>query len=292
MSTATIKTKNYYKRVILPKKIIRSVIFAILCFLSLIPFVIIFVNATRSTNDIRTGVSLIPGNMMATNWDNFMAKQNGMAVSLWRCMINSLTISVPATFLTVYFSSLTAYGIHVYSFKFKKAAWAFILAIMMIPTQISIIGFYRFMTKINLIDTYWPLILPGIAAPGVVFFMKQYLESTLPIELVEAARVDGASEFRTFNKIAIPLMLPGVATQAIFSFVAAWNNLFTPSIILSSDSKKTLPMFVQMLLSEQFKTDLGVVNIATAITIVPIFVIYFILSKYIVDGVALGGVKE
>lgn len=292
MSTATIKTKNYYKRVILPKKVIRTIIFVLLCALSLIPFIIIFVNATRTTNDIRSGVSFIPGNMLKTNWDNFMAKQNGMTVSLWRCMFNSLIISVPQTLLTVYFSSLTAYGVHVYNFKFKKFAWAFILAIMMVPTQISIVGFYRFMGKIDLLDSYWPLILPGIAAPGVVFFMKQYLDSVLPIEMIEASRVDGASELRTFNRIAMPIMLPGVATQAIFSFVASWNNLFVPSFIISSDSKKTLPMFVQMLLSEQFKTDLGIVNIATGITIVPIFVIYFILSKYIVAGVALGGVKE
>lgn len=292
MSAKNISNQSYYKRVVLPKKIIRTIIFVILCLLSLIPFVIIFVNATRSTNDIRTGVSFIPGNMIKVNWDNFMDRQNGMAVTIWRCMFNSLIISVPATFLTVYFSSLTAYGVHIYNFKLKKFAWAFILAIMMIPTQISIIGFYRFMTKINLIDTYWPLILPGIAAPGVVFFMKQYLESTLPLELVEASRVDGAGEFKTFNRISLPLMLPGVATQAIFSFVASWNNLFTPTIIITSDSKRTLPMFVQMLLSEQFRTDLGVVNIAVGITIIPIFVIYFILSKYIVDGVALGGVKE
>ena len=292
MSNTEIRSQSYYKHKVLPTKILRTVVFVLLCALSLIPFIIIFVNATRSTNDIRGGVQLIPGNMLTTNWKTFVARQNGMTVTLWRCMLNLLGVSLPSKILIVYFSSLTAYGIHVYSFKFKKFAWAFILAIMMIPTQISIIGFYRFMDKIHLLDTYWPLILPGIAAPGVVFFMKQYLESTLPIELVEASRADGASEFKTFNRIAIPLMLPGVATQAIFSFVASWNNLFTPTIIISTDSKRTLPMFVQMLLSEQFRTDLGVVNIAVGITIVPIFVIYFILSKYIVDGVALGGVKE
>lgn len=294
MSTYALQknSKSYYRRKILPNKIIRYVVFTILCFVSIIPFYIVFVNATRLSDDIRCGISMIPRSFLKQNWHNFGLKQNGMPVTLWRCMLNSLIISVPTTVLTVYFASLTAYGVHVYNFKGKKFAWGFILAVMMVPSQVSIIGFYKFMAKLNLMNSYIPLIVPSIAAPGVVFFMKQYLESILPMEIIEAARADGASEFRIFNTISMPLMLPGVATQAIFAFVASWNNLFTPSIIISSDQKKTLPMFAQMLLGDQFKTDFGVVNVAIGITIVPIFVIYFILSKYIVAGVALGGVKE
>ena len=199
---------------------------------------------------------------------------------------------MPSTLLSVYFSTLTAYGIHVYDFKLKKAAWSFIIAVMIVPTTISAIGFYRFMLKLNLLDTYWPLIIPSVAAPAIVFFMKQYMESTLSKELVEAARIDGSGEFRTFNMIALPLMKPAVATQAIFAFVASWNNLFMPNMIITTDAKKTLPLFVQMLRSDQFKTDYGVLYIGLAITILPIFVVYFILSKNIVAGVTLGGVKE
>lgn len=118
------------------------------------------------------------------------------------------------------------------------------LAVMIVPGTISAIGFYRFMLKLNLLDTYWPLIVPSVAAPAIVFFMKQYMESTLSKELVEAARIDGSGEFHTFNVIAIPLMKPAVATQAIFAFVASWNNLFMPNMIITSDVKKTLPLFV------------------------------------------------
>ena len=117
----------------------------------------------------------------------------------------------------------------------------------MVPSQISIIGFYRFMLDLKLIDTYVPLIIPTIAAPTVVFFMKQYMESTLSLEMIEAARIDGSKEWNTFNKIILPIMKPAVATQAIFQFIAQWNNLFTPTILLTTDSKKTLPMFVQLL---------------------------------------------
>ena len=165
------------------------------------------------------------------------------------------------------------------------------MAIMMVPSQITVIGFYRFMLKLDLVDTYIPLIVPAIASPAVVFFMKQYMQSSLSVELVEAARIDGSGEFRTFNRIILPVIKPAVATQAIFQFIAQWNNLFTPTIMLTTDSKKTLPMFVQLLSSNQFRTDYGVVYVGLFVTIIPLIVVYLILSKYIVAGVALGGVK-
>ncbi len=281
-----------YRRKVTTQRILKEIVCIILCIMSIIPFFILFVNASRTSEAIKAGLSLIPGGNLAANWANFNAKQNGMQLTVFKAMINSFIIAVPSTFLSVYFSTLTAYGIHVYDFKLKKAAWSFILAVMIVPTTISAIGFYRFMLKLNLLDTYWPLILPSVAAPAIVFFMKQYMESTLSKELVEAARIDGSSEFRTFNSIALPLMKPAVATQAIFAFVASWNNLFMPNMIITTDAKKTLPLFVQMLRSDQFKTDYGVLYIGLAITILPIFVVYFILSKNIVAGVTLGGVKE
>lgn len=281
-----------YRRRVATQRVIKEILCAILCIMSIIPFLILFVNASRTSEAIKAGLSLIPGGNLATNWANFNAKQNGMQLTVFKAMINSFVIAVPSTLLSVYFSTLTAYGIHVYDFKLKKAAWSFILAVMIVPTTISAIGFYRFMLKLNLLDTYWPLIIPSVAAPAMVFFMKQYMESTLSKELVEAARIDGSGEFHTFNMIALPLMKPAVATQAIFAFVASWNNLFMPNMIITTDAKKTLPLFVQMLRSDQFKTDYGVLYIGLAITILPIFVVYFILSKNIVAGVTLGGVKE
>jgi multiple sugar transport system permease protein len=274
------------------ERTVKELICILLCIMSLLPFLILFVNATRTSEAIKAGVSLIPGGNLLENWANFKAKQNGMQLTVFRAMINSFTIAVPSTILTVYFSTMTAYGIQIYDFKLKKAAWAFIMAVMIVPNTISIIGFYRFMMKLNLLDTYIPLIIPAIAAPSTVFFMRQYMQSTFSKELVEAARIDGSGELKTFNRIALPIMKPAIATQAIFSFVGSWNNLFMPSMILTTDSKKTLPLFVQMLRSDQFKTDYGVLYIGIAVTILPIFVVYFILSKHIVAGVALGGVKE
>ena len=285
------KTKDSYSASLKHRTLVRTIICILFCIIALGPFLLLVMNATRSSDAIKSGISLIPSTHFLENWKNLMIKQNGMQITLQRAALNSLTITVPGTILSVYFSSLTAYGIFVYDFKLKKLAWAFIMAIMMVPSQISIIGFYRFMLNLNLVDTYIPLIIPTIATPAVVFFMKQYMESTLSIEMIEAARIDGSGELHTFNRIIIPIMKPAVATQAIFQFIAQWNNLFTPTIMLTSDSKKTLPMFVQLLSSNQFRTDYGVVYVGLFVTIIPLVVVYLILSKYIVAGVALGGVK-
>lgn len=283
--------KDSYTSSLKSQRIFRTVVCVIFCIIALGPFLLLIMNATRSSDAIKSGISLIPSTHLLENWKNLMIKQNGMQITLQKAALNSLIITVPGTFLAVYFSSLTAYGIYVYDFKLKKLAWAFIMAIMMVPSQISIIGFYRFMLDLNLVDTYIPLIIPTIASPAIVFFMKQYMESTLSIEMIEAARIDGSREFNTFNKIILPIMKPAVATQAIFQFIAQWNNLFTPTIMLTSDSRKTLPMFVQLLSSNQFRTDYGVVYVGLFVTIIPLVIVYFILSKYIVAGVALGGVK-
>lgn len=283
--------KKGYSASLRTQRIIRTIVCVLFCILSLLPFLILIVNSTRDSESIKFGITLIPGTHLFTNIKNLLIKQNGMQITLQKSLWNSLLVTVPGTFFAVYASSMTAYGVHVYEFKLKKFAWAFIMAIMMIPTQITAVGFYRFMLKIHMVDSFLPLIIPCIAAPTVVFFMKEYMESTLSIEMIEAARIDGAGEFRTFNKIVLPIMKPAMATQAIFQFIAQWNNLFMPTLLLTSDSKKTIPMFVQMLSSDQFRTDYGIVYVGIFITIVPLIVIYLLLSKYIIAGVALGGVK-
>lgn len=273
-------------------KRIRSAVFIILCLISLLPFYLMFVNATRSSNEVKSGISFVFGDYLSRNIATFNQKQQGLGVTAYKSMLNSLLVSLPYTALSVYFSALTAYGIHAYEFKAKKLAWAFILGVMMVPTQVYAVGYYKFMIKLGLIDTFWPLILPGITTPAVVFFMRQYLLGALPLEVVEAARIDGSSEFHTFNSVVLPIMKPALATQAIFKFVASWNNLFLPSLIINSTGKKTLTMFVQMLMGESFRTDYGVIFLSLSITILPMFVMYFILSRYIVEGVSMGSVKE
>ncbi|BBF44998.1 possible alpha-xyloside ABC transporter, permease component [Lachnospiraceae bacterium KM106-2] len=291
MNMSTGKEKSYSKSIFIHKTI-RTIICIILCILSLFPFALMIINATRDSASISKGLSLIISTHFMENLSNLMKKAEGVGTPLIKAMINSGCIAVPATLLCVYFSTMTAYGLHAYRFKLNHFAWSTILAIMMIPTQVSIIGFYKMILMVGLNDSYIPLVLPAIAAPTTVFFMRQYMKTALPLSIVEASRIDGSSELHTFNRIVVPLMKPAVATQAIFVFIANWNNLYIPSILISSASKYTLPMFIQVLRSEQFRADFGVIYMGLLLTILPILVVYLFLSKYIIAGVALGGVKE
>ena len=283
--------KDGYHGRIMATAIFRNAVCVFLCLLSLIPFWIMIVNATRDSVAIQSSFSLIPSTHFMDNFAKLIAQCNEN-VPLYQYMINSFIIAGFSTVLTVYFSTATAYGVTVYKFKGSAFAWSFIMAIMMIPTQVSSIGFFQFMYKLGMSNSYLPLIIPAIASPATVFFMRQYMQSALPLEIIDAARIDGSNEFRTFNTIAVPLMKPAIATQAIFAFIGSWNNFYTPSMILSSQKKYTLPMFVQLMRGERFRSDYGIIYAGLVLTIMPIFIVYFCLSKYIIAGVALGGVKE
>jgi len=276
---------------ILVSKIFRNVVCIFLCLLSIIPFWIMIANATRSSVDIQSHFSMIPSTYLVENYGKLLAQANEN-VPLYRYMINSFIIAGFSTVLTVYFSTMTAYGVTVYKFKGSGAVWAFIMAIMMIPAQVSSIGFYKMVYGWGMSNNYIPLIIPAIAAPATVFFMRQFMVASLPLEIIDAARIDGSKEFATFNKIAMPLLKPAIATQCIFAFIGSWNNFYTPSMILSKQDSYTLPMFIQLLRGERFRSDYGIIYVGLVITVLPIFIVYFALSKYIIAGVALGGVKE
>lgn len=270
-------------------KVVKYVVCILLAILSILPFWIMIMNATRSTYEIQQhAISLLPSKYLLSNWAVYEGKSFNPAVGF----MNSMIISVGATVCTVYFSALTAYAVVVYDWKLRHAFFTFILAIMMIPGQVTSIGFYQFMYRIGWTNNFLPLILPGIAAPTVVFFMRQYLVATLSIDIVNSARIDGAKEFKIFNKIIIPIMKPAIATQAIFAFVGSWNNFFMPLILLTDSKKYTMPIMVSLLRGDIYKTEFGSVYLGLTLTVLPLFVVYFALSKYIIAGVALGGVKE
>ena len=270
-------------------KIIINIVCILLAILSILPFWVMIVNSTRSTTQIQQhALSLIPGSNMVQNFKILTGKTFNPAVGL----MNSIIISVGATVLTVYFSSLTAYAMVAYDWKLKNAFFKFIIGVMMIPAQVTMIGFYQMVYKIGMTNKLSMLILPAIAAPATVFFMRQYLVPALSMEIVQAARIDGAGEFRIFNTIVIPIMKPAMATQAIFCFVNSWNNLFTPLVLLTDSKKYTMPIMVSLLRGDIYKTEYGSVYMGLTLTVVPLIVVYLILSKYIIAGVALGGVKS
>lgn len=270
-------------------RIVCYILLIILTIMCIFPFYILIINSTRAHPDISKGFSILPGKSFLVNLKNLFADGNLPALkALW----NSTFISMCVAALTTYFSTMTAFGIHAYRFKFRRTAFCIIMLIMMVPTQVSALGFIQLITKMKMMDTFYPLIIPSIASPVVFFFMIQYMESSLPIEIVEAARIDGASEFRTFNSMVIPIMKPAMAVQAIFTFVSAWNNYFIPTLILNSSKNKTIPIIMGQLRSADFlKFDLGKVYMMISVGIIPVVIVYILLSKFIVRGVALGSVK-
>jgi len=266
------------------------ILMAILTLVALIPIYIMLVNATRSNVDINLGISLLPGDNLAHNWG---ALTRGWGAGLLaRGFFNSAFIAITTTVLNVYFSAMTAYGLHIYRFKGRNILWAAILIIIMLPASLSFIGFFQFMANVNLLNNYIPLIIPAIAGAGSVLFIRQYMASFTAIALIEAARIDGANEFFVFNKVVLPLLTPALAAQSIFTFVGSWNNLLIPFVLISSRDRYTLPMLVQMLRGDIFRTEFGGIYLGIAISIVPVIIFYSFMSRLIITGLTLGGVKE
>ena len=271
---------------------LRVLVYAILIFLTILClffFYLMIINATRSNAQLATGFTLLPKGNFFVNLKNAW---NDASINIPRGMLNSLIIALSSAAITTYFSALTAYGVHVYNFRAKNFVFTFIMAVMMIPAQVSALGFVQMMNKIHLTNSFIPLILPAVAAPVVFFYMKQYMESVLPLEIVEAARVDGSNEFRTFNTIILPIMKPAIAVQAIFSFVSSWNNYFIPALLLDKAEMKTVPIMIAQLRSADYsKFDMGKVYMFILLAILPVMLVYIILSKSIIKGVTSGSVK-
>lgn len=288
-----------YRRKVKTQSIIRFIVCVLLTIICLLPLYIILINSTRESGEIiKNGISLLPGTSFFDNFAHLNDPEyaHGVYYRTFNLLIgyrNSLIIAGSTTILTVFFSAMTAYGLTVFDFKGKKFATTFILMVMMVPTQVVSTGFLEFMASIKLLNNYIPLIFPAIAAPPTVFFMLQYMKSSFPLDIVEAARIDGCSELRTFLQIALPIFKPAFAVQAIFAFVANWNNYYTPTMILvnGDPNMRTMPMMVGGIMGLSTTTDYGVQNLAVILSIVPIVIIYLLLSKFIIKGVALGAVK-
>ena len=272
------------------RSIVAHVVLIILSFMCLFFCYVLIVNASHSHAELQKGFSALPGKYF---WKNLMNVANDGSFPMFRGILNSIIVSGCSAVLCTYFSSLTAYGLYAYDFKARNVAFTFIMAILVMPTQVTAMGFLRLITKMGLYDSLLPLIIPSVASPAVFYFMYSYLQSSLPMSLVEAARIDGSGEFRTFNSIVLPIMKPAIAVQAIFTFVGSWNNYFVPALVIQSKSKMTVPILIATLRGADYMNfDMGKIYMMITVAIVPIIIVYLLLSKFIIAGVTLGGVKE
>ena len=262
----------------------------LLSFLCLFFFYILIVNATCSHAELQKGFSALPKSNALVNFKNVA---NDGTFPMLKGIVNSIIVSSLCAAICTYFSALTAFGLYVYDFKLKKVAFTFIMVILVMPTQVTALGFLRLIRNMGFYDTLIPLILPSIASPAVFYFMYSYLKSNLQLSLVEAARIDGCGEIKIFNQIVFPIMKPAIAVQAIFTFVGSWNNYFVPALVLESKDKATVPILIATLRGADYMNfDMGKIYMLITVAIVPIIIAYLFLSKFIIAGVALGGVKE
>ena len=262
MSDSTM-TNTTLKKNDLRLKIAVYAVSIVLLLLILLPFVLMMVeNAMYPDEYIMDGT----GKLAKIVYSN---------ASVLNAFKNSMIVAFSATFLNVYFSSLTAYAITAYEWKLKTAFSNLITFFMMMPATVSLIGFYQLVWKFHLTNNIVMLIIPAVATPLTVFFMRMYLQATFSMEIVESGRIDGASEFRIFNQLVLPMLKPAIATQIIFAFVSNWYNSFVPSIILINDKAKTLAL----------------VPSPDWLYILPPIIVYLICSRFIVEGVALGSTK-
>ena len=299
MANAAINRKNgqmdYFDKSnttsLVVSRIVSYIFLAFVTVLSLFSFYLLIINATRSNAQLQAGFTLLPKEHFI---DNLVTAWNDTSLFfLPQGMLNSFIVAALTCILTTYFSAMTAYGVCVYDFKGRNVVHKFIILVMMIPTQVSALGFVQLVNGLNLTNTYWPLVIPAIAAPATYFYMKQYIDSTLPLEIVEAARVDGSNEFRTYNFICMPILKPAIAVQMIFAFVASWNNFFTPALVLDKKDMWTLPIMLSIVRSRinSQAGDMGEVYMIILLSIVPVVIVYLFLSKFIIGGVTLGSVK-
>lgn len=262
----------------------------ILSFMCLFFFYILIVNSTCSHAELQKGFSALPKSNALVNFRNVA---NDGTFPMLKGIVNSIIVSSLCAAICTYFSALTAFGLYVYDFKLKKVAFTFIMVILVMPTQVTALGFLRLIRNMGFYDTLVPLILPSIASPAVFYFMYSYLKSNLQLSLVEAARIDGCGEIKIFNQIVFPIMKPAISVQAIFTFVGSWNNYFVPALVLESKDKATVPILIATLRGADYMNfDMGKIYMMITVAIVPIIIAYLFLSKFIIAGVALGGVKE
>ncbi|MGL5914839.1 MAG: carbohydrate ABC transporter permease, partial [Culicoidibacterales bacterium] len=268
-------------------KVRKGILYALMIALAItcmVPFYMMMVNATRNSQEIMSGFSFMPGTSLVENWEIMTGY-----FDIFRGLFNSIFVAGAITFLSGYFSALTAYGFAIYNFKGKNAIFTLMLVLMMVPGQLGLIGFYDLISGLGLIDSYIPLIIPAIASPFVVFFLRQYLQSVLPLTIVEAARIDGASELKIFHRIAIPIMMPGIATMSIGTFIGAWNSYILPLVVLLSPSKFTLPVMMGSLkASTDMAANIGATYLAIAISVLPIMIAFLFFSKHIISNISAG----
>jgi len=204
--------------------------------------------------------------------------------------MNSAVIAVLITVSNLVFTSMMGYALAKLRFFGRDKLFLLVLGTLLVPTSVTVVPLFVLMAKLGLVDTYWAVILPAAAAPIGVFLMRQFMLS-IPDDLIEAGRVDGASEFFIFWRIVIPLSVPALAANAIITFLPAWNALLWPLIVLQSQDKYTLPVALAIFSRGQFQADYGLLMAGSVVLVLPVIGLFLLLQKRFTQSVAMTGIK-
>ncbi len=274
------------KSSLIREKVIAYLILSVMCFFTFVPFYFMFIFASWDKSQIFSlPPHVVPGPDLAHNYDILMSK-----VNLWRSFWNSLYIAVVGTVLAAFFCSLGGFGFAMYEFRFKNALFSLVLGSLLIPSLLGIIPFYLIMQAIGWIGEPKALYIPGAASAIGIFLMRQYITSAIPKELVEAGRLDGCSEFRIFWNIVLPLLGPAIAYLSLTGFVASWNNLIGPLIVLREPALRTLPAALSSLRGVS-GIEYGALLLGVCVSVIPLMILFVIMSRNLISGLAAGAVK-
>ncbi|MBK8617609.1 MAG: carbohydrate ABC transporter permease [Anaerolineales bacterium] len=246
---------------------------------TLLPFFYIIVSSLKTPAELRqTPPDFFPKKPSLENYTTIL---NDEKIPLTQNLYNSIFVSLSRVVITLFTSSFAGYIFAKYHFKGKNLAFGVIMIQIMIPFQVVMIPNYLLVVKLGLIDSLWALIIPAFVDAYGIFMMKQFIEA-MPAELMDAARIDGASEFGIYTRIILPQMGPPLASLGIFTFMSTWNDYLWPLIVLTSPEKRTIPLLV-VWFQTQHVSNQGLILAASILTLLPIFLVYIFLQRWIVD---------
>ncbi len=256
--------------------------------ISIFPFYWMFVIAT---ND-RGAVFHIPplltiGDQFFNNFERVLEKSD-----FFRALGNSLFVSSMVTVSVVFFCTLAGYAFAKYEFPFKKILFACVIGTLFVPTQLSVLPTYIIMAKLHWIDSYKALIIPAMVNAFGIFWMRQYISTSVHTELIEAGRIDGGGHFRIFWNIAIPVITPAMATLAILNFMNVWNDFFWPLVVLKNKEHYTIQIALQQLFTNRDGLDYGMIMSATFTATLPLLIVFLFFSRYFIAGLTSGAIKS
>lgn len=268
--------------------IVITIFFLIVTLLALFPLISLIFSSFRPASELLRGGITFNVRFNELSLDNYTYLFTE-ASQYWKWYGNSLIISALTIVLSLFFSSMVGYALAVYDFKGRNLLFVIVVFIIMVPFEILMLPLYELVSALNLIDTYTGIVLPGIISASAVFFFRQYAMG-LPKELMDAARIDGCTEYGIYFRVMMPLMLPSFAAMAILQGLFSWNNFVWPLLIIRSSDMFTLPVGLQTLLTP-YGNNYDVLISGSIMTIIPIVILFLVFQRFFVAGLTTGGVK-